>query len=93
MITANSDYKEITDQIVTIDALQERIRTGRVAILRGNGKNIIVGEGCLIKVNTSIGTNHNQRFDEEVEKLQRITSCDYSPDIIMDLSISNTKNY
>jgi phosphomethylpyrimidine synthase len=86
------DYQEITDNLIDMEILQERLSVGKVIMLRGNGRNILIGDGCLVKVNTSIGVSSDQSLNEEIEKLRSITSCSYSPDIIMDLSITNSRN-
>lgn len=68
----------------TIDA---GIRSGRMIVLRGRHRSVLVGDGTLVKINTSIGCSDPRAVGMEYEKVEALTSAGYGPDLTMDLSI------
>jgi len=45
---------------------------------------VLIGSHFLLKVNTSVGIDRPDTLDEELKKIEAITSCCFHPDLIMD---------
>lgn len=52
---------------------------------------VLLGEHFLLKVNTSVGISNFQNLDEELRKIEAVSECYYSPDLIMDHTPINLK--
>ncbi len=58
--------------------------------LRGEKKNILIGEGHPIIVNCNFGINNRAELGSEIEKIKKLfNNSDTTPNTIMDLSILN----
>lgn len=87
------NIEEVRDGIITKDELQEKLDTGEVIILNGLERSVAIGNGVLVKVNTSIGINGTAskgNIDEELRKVKELSTLGYRPDLMMDLSIRVT---
>ncbi|MDU1603147.1 MAG: phosphomethylpyrimidine synthase ThiC [Clostridium sp.] len=62
---------------------------------KGKSKNVIIGEGKPIAVNINLGVSSENTEDMEVEKkkIYRISQLDNLPDLMMDLSLTNSNGY
>ena len=79
--------QDVAEGVISREAAEAAVQTGRVIKLRGRHRCVLIGDGTLVKVNTSIGCSHDHRIGVEHEKLAKLTSADYRPDLMMDLSI------
>lgn len=86
--------EEVRDGIISKEELSEKLTTGEALILHGKRRSIAVGYGLLVKVNTAMGlsgANTQRNIDIELEKVRSLSSLGYAPDIMMDLSITQTQ--
>lgn len=83
---------EFIQGLYTEAEIKEKILRGKVVMLKGKRESCLVGEGMLIKVNTSVGVSSKSpaSYNKEIEKINYLSSVEYCPDIMMDLSIVNT---
>lgn len=85
--------EEIENGIFTPEEVLEKAKTGELIILNGKQRSVGIGNGLLVKVNTSIGLNgiaSKNKIENELTKVKTLEVLDYGPDLIMDLSIRNT---
>ena len=82
---------EVTQGLYTREEINEKILKGEVVFLRGKKESCLVGEGMLIKVNTSVGVSSKNltSYNKEIDKINYLSFVEYHPDIMMDLSIVN----
>lgn len=78
---------DIGDGAMTPPELARRLEKGSVVVLRGRAKDVALGTGLLLKVNTNLGVSEGRRHSEELVKLKAVATALYRPDAIMDLSI------
>ena len=65
---------------------QHRLSENHIVRLSGKHSTVFVGKGLELKVNSSVGLNSEQEFDQEVNKILTISNHNIQPDIMMDLS-------
>lgn len=85
------EVQEVNENLVPVQVLAELIQKGSAVLLRGKRKLVAVGDGLLVKVNTSIGISSLSNLDTELEKIFKLSSLGYRPDILMDLSTVRTE--
>ncbi|MHA1880054.1 MAG: phosphomethylpyrimidine synthase ThiC [Candidatus Heimdallarchaeota archaeon] len=85
------ELPEISLKLIEKDLLYEKIQDGRIVYLRGKTKDVVIGEECLVKVNTSIGITRPSDYESEISKINSIVAQNSRPDIMMDLSICSNK--
>ena len=81
-------YNEYND----IDNLKKRIQDNEVVFLKGKRFDTLAGKGLQLKINSSVGLSDESQFQNEADKISKIASFDFLPDIMMDLSIISVKN-
>ena len=81
-------YNEYND----IDNLKKRIQDNEVVFLKGKRFDTLAGKGLHLKINSSVGLSDESQFQNEADKISKIASFDFLPDIMMDLSIISVKN-
>ena len=81
------DLQELAEDLVRPEEVADGLATGRLIVLRGRHRSVLVGTGSLVKLNTSVGCSDPRNVDAEYAKVDALTSCGYGPDITMDLSI------
>ena len=83
------DTTELTQELYTKEEVNEKLLSGKVVFLKGVKRSCLVGEGMLIKVNTSVGVGSRNPagYKKEINKIDYLSSVGYRPDIMMDLSI------
>ena len=77
------DYEK---DMLSYQEFNNRILDNSIVLLKGKNYPVFVGRGLGLKINTSIGINHNERYKDEVEKIHTIAKHSFKPDIMMDLS-------
>jgi phosphomethylpyrimidine synthase len=82
--------KPFEQEVTNLDVLNERISKNRVVVLNGKNMSVLVGEGLSLKINTSVGTNTQEGFKLEQEKIKAIKNHSVQPDLMMDLSTKKT---
>ena len=85
--------EEVRDGLISRSDFRERVRLGEAIILNGKRRQVAIGNGLLVKVNTSIGLNGvatKKNIQTELAKVRKFSSLGYGPDIMMDLSIKKT---
>ena len=82
-----NSIQEVTEKLTTRAALTRKLRDGRLILLRGKNRNVAIGKGALLKVNTSIGVSDRNGLRAELKKLDLLASVGYRPDTMMDLSM------
>ena len=75
-----------------IDNLKKRIQDNEVVFLKGKRFDTLAGKGLQLKINSSVGLSDESQFQNEADKISKIASFDFLPDIMMDLSIISVKN-
>ena len=81
-------YNEYND----IDNLKKRIQDNEVVFLKGKRFDTLAGKGLQLKINSSVGLSDESQFQNEADKISKIASFDFLPDIMMYLSIISVKN-
>ena len=81
-------YNEYND----IHNLKKRIQDNEVVFLKGKRFDTLAGKGLQLKINSSVGLSDESQFQNEADKISKIASFDFLPDIMMDLSIISVKN-
>lgn len=84
-----NDVAELTQGLYTREEINKKMSCGEVVLLKGKKESCLVGEGMLVKVNTSIGVGSKSStgYKKEIDKIDYLSSVEYHPDIMMDLSI------
>jgi phosphomethylpyrimidine synthase len=72
-------------------AVDAGLQSGRMIILRGRYRSVVVGGGALVKVNTSVGCSELRNVGFEYAKVEALAAAGYRPDLTMDLSIVRPK--
>jgi phosphomethylpyrimidine synthase len=83
--------QEVDEKLLDDAEIEAGIRSGRMIVLNGRQRSVVVGDGALVKVNTSIGCSSLRNVEFEYQKVAALASSGYQPDLTMDLSIVRPK--
>lgn len=72
---------------VVAEDLRAPLEDGRVVLLRGRKKDVLIGESVPVKVNTNIGISIETPYEMESAKVKTIAAVNYHPDLMMDHTI------
>jgi phosphomethylpyrimidine synthase len=79
--------QEVREGLVEQSDVDAGVKSGKMIILRGRRRSVLVGDGTLVKVNTSVGCSDLSQVRHEYEKVAALAAAGYAPDITMDLSV------
>jgi len=91
MSVFKKNIQEIDEGLISSESLSGSLRENKSVLLYGKFRDVAVGGNLLVKVNTSIGMNDSRNLEIELEKLNKLTSVGYRPDVLMDLSTARTE--
>jgi phosphomethylpyrimidine synthase len=78
---------EIRDGLASLAEMLARCEDGSALVLRGRRHCVALGDGTMVKVNTLLGCSNIKDLDQEIWKVDKLSSAKYVPDMLMDLSI------
>lgn len=84
--------EEYEKNAIDLDEFSGMVQNNNIVFLRGEKSSVCAGKGLGIKVNCSIGANHDgKEYKQQLDKISTIAGYEYPLDIMMDLSTASFK--
>ena len=80
------NIKELYYGVFSEEEMQKQVDDGTLLLFKAK-RPVLIGTGCLLKVNMNIGVSDESCYDEEIRKLSEISKLPYRPDSMMDHTI------